>query len=92
MGVKGHEKNCELRWPLSRTMGLLFVGGFCLGGGGNVSERSLCPVLQCTGRIAIVTRVQKWTRVTIGAALVHWSTRHQPHPMLAIFFGHETDH
>ena len=49
----------------------LLLGVLFRGGGGNVSERSLCPVLQCTGRIAIVTRVQKWTRVTIGAALVH---------------------
>ena len=32
-GVKGHEKNWELRWPLSRTMGLPFVGGLFRGGG-----------------------------------------------------------
>ena len=42
--------------------------------------RSLRLVIQCTRRIAIVTHVQKWTRVIIGTAPVHWSTRHKPHP------------
>ena len=32
---------------------------------------SLRLVIQCTRRVAIVTRVQKWTSVTIDAALVH---------------------
>jgi hypothetical protein len=40
----------------------------------------LPPVLQCTGAVASVTRVQFWPRVRIAAAPVHWSTRAKPFP------------
>jgi hypothetical protein len=42
-------------------------------------------MLQCTGPVAILTRVQFWSRVRILTGPVHWSTGPNPYPFINLF-------